>query len=80
MEAEHTPGLIRVFHGANLVAADGYSLTRATGGHSAWTPRWSKRAVANARRVMACWNACDGIPTETLEAKGRAALTQAEEN
>ena len=22
---------------------------------------------ANARRLAACWNACDGIPTETLE-------------
>lgn len=26
--------------------------------------------VANARRLVACWNACDGIPTDALE-KGR---------
>jgi hypothetical protein len=28
----------------------------------------SKKMDANARRLVACWNACDGISTETLEA------------
>lgn len=27
----------------------------------------SERQVANFRRLAACWNACDGIPTEKLE-------------
>lgn len=26
-----------------------------------------EQASANARRLAACWNACDGIPTEALE-------------
>jgi hypothetical protein len=26
-------------------------------------------ARANARRLVACWNACEGIPTEDLESK-----------
>lgn len=26
------------------------------------------RRIANARRLVACWNACDGISTEELEA------------
>ena len=26
-----------------------------------------EKAQANARRLAACWNACDGIPTEILE-------------
>ena len=28
------------------------------------------RQIANLRRLAACWNACEGIPTETLEAVG----------
>lgn len=27
-----------------------------------------KNAVANARRLVACWNACDGVVTEDVEA------------
>ena len=26
-----------------------------------------ERGIANARRLVACWNACDGIATEVLE-------------
>ena len=29
----------------------------------------SEQQAANARRVVACWNACEGIPTSTLEAE-----------
>jgi hypothetical protein len=28
----------------------------------------------DARRLAACWNACDGIPTEALEAEGSAVM------
>lgn len=31
-------------------------------------------AEANARRLVACWNACDGIATDALETEGNAAL------
>jgi len=31
-------------------------------------PTWIAEAEANARRLAACWNACDGIGTERLEA------------
>jgi hypothetical protein len=30
------------------------------------------RGEANARRLVACWNACQGITTETLEREGRS--------
>lgn len=30
--------------------------------------RGHNRRIANARRLVACWNACDGIGTEELEA------------
>ena len=29
------------------------------------------RQEANMRRLVACWNACDGVPTETLEAQAK---------
>ena len=33
--------------------------------------RWGAiKDVANARRLVAAWNACDGLPTETLEIVG----------
>ncbi len=32
------------------------------------------RVEANARRLVACWNACDGISTERLEDLGRPLL------
>ena len=28
------------------------------------------QAAANARRLVACWNACEGVPTELLELHG----------
>lgn len=33
---------------------------------------WSPESVtaANARRLVACWNACHGLPTDELEQKG----------
>lgn len=30
----------------------------------------AENAAANARRLMACWNACDGIDTDMLESGG----------
>ncbi|MFH1572554.1 MAG: hypothetical protein ABIG68_01145 [Acidobacteriota bacterium] len=62
--AQHTPGLLRS-DGDNLVAADGYPLTGVTGSGAT---ALRQRCVANARRAVACWNACQGIPTEALEA------------
>jgi hypothetical protein len=35
-----------------------------------WTPEKQEEDYANARRIVACVNACKGIPTETLEANG----------
>ena len=31
-------------------------------------PTWMAEAEANARRLAACWNACEGMTTEALEA------------
>ena len=55
---QHTKGPIRVEHGANLIAADGYSLTGMTGTNSV---KWQTRAVANAEHVVRCWNSHDDL-------------------
>ena len=60
---KHTPGPLYIECGTNLFAADGCSLTNATGTDT--VVRWSKRAVANAERAVACWNACEGIDDPT---------------
>jgi hypothetical protein len=32
-----------------------------------WAGEWASECPANARRLVACWNACEGIDTEALE-------------
>jgi len=34
---------------------------------------------ANARRLVACWNACEGIPTENLEPGGFLEMSRADD-
>jgi hypothetical protein len=38
--------------------------------------RGEEETVANARRLAATWNACDGIPTGALECQAKKELTQ----
>lgn len=39
-----------------------------------------EQARANARRIVACWNALDGVPTEAIEALKNDALEAARES
>lgn len=64
MSAGHTPGLLVVnpIQLDQIATADGkHEVARATILHPA------EYTVGNARRLVACWNACEGIPTYALE-------------
>ena len=63
--SEHTPGRLRIDDKAALRVVNERDVTVASFGTSSsirdeWEP--------NARRMVACWNACEGVPTELLEA------------
>lgn len=66
MSAQHTQGRLVVRGGYSIYAADGKTpvadacLDNSVAAHD----------EANARRLVACWNACDGISTEALEHLG----------
>lgn len=72
--SEHTKGLLRVGRPGAVVAEhpvpemSGSDALDYYGGHmvaESVTP-------SNARRIVACWNACLGLPTDELEQKGLA--------
>lgn len=77
---KHTPGPLRLFQvGDNLeflcpATEDGESILTIT--HEGNTAFAVVLSDINARRLVACWNACDGIRTEALE--HRAHLLKAE--
>lgn len=68
--SEHTKGLLRVGHSGAVVAdhpipeMSGSDAVEYYGGHMVA----ESVTAANARRLAACWNACDGFTTEELEA------------
>jgi len=73
MSAKHITG--------KLVVKNGWSIY----GHYGQTPiadacinSWQDISEANARRLVACWNACEGIPTEILEDQQSSGLIAAE--
>lgn len=75
MSAQHTPG--RLYH-ASLMGStsprtwEGQSIFHCGLGlrhHS-----YSNEQVENARRLVACWNACQDIPIEVLEANAAGGL------
>lgn len=80
----HTPGPFR--QGSDhlqspelpteIYAANGYLVGRCNAGNSHGKLGLSEHraAIENARRVVACWNACNGIPTEVLEANAAGGL------
>lgn len=58
-EAKHTPGrltLVDIYADHEIRTADGLLLAVL-----------DARQRANAKRLIACWNALDGIPTELIE-------------
>lgn len=67
MSAQHTAGLLEVAanypHGLTAICHhDG----------KGWRGIATANTEADARRLVACWNACDGISTEALESAGNA--------
>ncbi|WP_111873671.1 hypothetical protein [Aeromonas bivalvium] len=73
--SEHTKGLLRVGHSGAVVAdhpvpgMGGSDAVEYYGGHLVA----ESVTAANARRLVACWNACHGLPTDELEQKGLVA-------
>jgi len=73
--AEHTPGPWRVVESAVFI---GECHTYEPDGSPAWGGfllRSCPRPEANARRIVACFNACEGIPTDALEQSSELMLT-----
>lgn len=73
MSAQHTPGKVHVSDAARgLVVYDeaGWAIADAKVFHARHS---LEEAQANARRLAACWNACDGLSTEALERLGYVA-------
>ncbi|MGS3142156.1 hypothetical protein ACB274_06105 [Aeromonas sanarellii] len=73
--SEHTKGLLRVGRPGAVVAdppvpeMSGSDAVEYYGGHMVA----ESVTAANARRMVACWNACHGLPTDELEQKGLVA-------
>lgn len=66
MSTPHTPGRLHVGGDGTIVySEDGWAVCNATVFHG----RHGGPEVAreHARRLAACWNACEGIPTDELE-------------
>ena len=61
---EHTTGKL-TFRGFSIYAADGKTPVADT----CLNASVAQHDVANARRLVACWNACDGVSVEWLEAQ-----------
>ena len=61
MSAQHTPGSIRYDYApgycGELIASDGHSVATFD----------DEPSPEDASRLVACWNACEGISTESLE-------------
>lgn len=68
MTTSHTPGRLKLSFGKHYWD---YMINSAKGtpiayfGH--YKPMTTKEGKANARRLVAAWNACEGISTENLE-------------
>lgn len=76
MTTQHTPGRALLDEDEPIVRGeDGERIAncyRILDGDPAKTPE--ETGMANARRVAAAWNACEGISTEALETDGSAAM------
>lgn len=77
--SEHTPGPWRVsgsryikrdFSGIGLADDSGQMIASVPGGQTSgpFFIESNEECDANARRIVACVNACEGVPTELLEA------------
>lgn len=76
-ESQHTPGpaiLVPGYDGMIALGERPEDADHCVKMFNAMTHRLDPEDIANARRIAACWNVCQGIPTETLEA-GRCKMT-----
>ena len=66
----YTQGRLRAGHSVCGLEVDRSCLFNSDGSRMAmvFTTHRARGAEADARRLSACWNACEGIPTATLEA------------
>ena len=70
-ESQHTPGpaiLVPGYDGMIALGERPEDADHCVKMFNAMTHRLDPEDIANARRIAACWNVCQGIPTETLEA------------
>lgn len=65
MSTNNTPGRLAIGRDNRIETADGSEVIC-----TIWMGN-----KANARRIVACWNACDGIDTPSLEAINNAGVT-----
>lgn len=72
MEAKYTPGPWRAE--GNIVRS-GVMFVSDCDAESE-TPSRIETCKANARRIVACVNACDGIPTEALECQSKRKISE----
>lgn len=61
MSAQHTPGRLKAIKHSIYSDDEGHSVAMT------FLISQSEHDEANARRLVACWNACEGISTESLE-------------
>lgn len=67
----HTPGRLTVTHNSwetSTIYCEGKEVARVHMDSEAHED--DEQHCENARRLVACWNACDGLPTESLEKLG----------
>jgi len=60
MNAQHTQGRLELDEGYRRIA-------KADDGRDIFLVHEHGNAEANARRLVACWNACEGLPTAWIE-------------
>ena len=65
MSDKHTPGMLQLDEGYRRIA-------KADDGRDIFLVHDHGKAEANARRLVACWNAAEGLSTESLESAGNA--------
>jgi hypothetical protein len=74
----HTEGKLEYAHrqrGDGMYSTELFDAKGVTVASAAWYPIKTETGTTtnreeNARRLVACWNACDGIDTASLEGKG----------
>lgn len=78
MSTQHTPGRVehdmRGYPHSDVRSVSGRKIANTWGtGHPKTAEAYKRRTEedrANARRLVACWNACEGLSTEALERLG----------